>query len=316
MSSICESFIENCCCCCTSRCSGFSVFLYLQCKPFIDCCCSCCSAESIESEMKSDIQRRHKNDPVVVNLDKKILEISEKDQIPNLEIPVLDISNGSITSNDDDSFKIKNNLKRDEYINLQIKGDKKIHFSLAKGKESSKLIRCGVIINSSFTLDNNNNFTYMLAYLDASVELKTSICLHFLNSLEDCQNYLKDGAIEQVEYIDTISTFNRIIPFKDIVDSAAGKPIENIKIDSQAKYTKCRNSIKFIEKFARECGLPISIKLKTDLMSSMIYKYYNHDNRANELEKIKTSKGLEKYWNNYTETDSNPETQAYNSEEE
>jgi hypothetical protein len=150
-----------------------------------------------------------------------------------------------------------------------------IFFSLAAEEDSEKLVRCGVIIMSNFILDDNKKFTYMLAYMNYTVEYRTSICLHFLDSLHDCYHYLKEGVTYEenvIKYHESFSIFKGVIPLEDILKSTTCKPVETFKANSQKTYVESRNSIKFIES-ARECKLPISPKFKANLIKSLIYKY-------------------------------------------
>ena len=72
-------------------------------------------------------------------------------------------------------------------------------------------------------------------------------------------------------------------------------------------YFESRNSVNFIDKFARQCKIPISQEFKKSLLTHMIYGCYKGDKKRNQLNLLEDD--VEKYWSNYTLTDTRIHTE-------
>lgn len=294
---------------------GCCINFYLQLKHCFSCLfCSCCENE------KQDIKQVEKKPAnyTVVNIEKTNLEKPISDLVvPDLVVPEFLVRAGSIEDGFETSrsntknYLIKLNDKNGKELTKKftISGEKSIYFTFSVqplNENSNKLNRCGVIIESNFILEDKT-YKFMLA-TSLMYNGKSAVFFYFFDKLEDCKNNLRDDeeTMNNIESEKTILPSDCFIPFEFIIHSIAHKPfrVTNMKTE---EYFESRNSVNFIDKFARQCKIPISMEFKKSLLIHMIHGCYKGDKKNDQFVSLK--KNVEKYWNNYTLTDSRIHTE-------
>ena len=131
-------------------------------------------------------------------------------------------------------IKLNNKNGKEVTKKFTISGEKSIYFSFSVqplNENSTKLKRCGIIIESNFILEDKT-FKFMLA-TSLMYNGKSAVFFYFFDKLEDCKNILRNDekTMNNKESEKTILPSDCFIPFEFIIHYVAQKPfrVTNIK---------------------------------------------------------------------------------------
>lgn len=201
---------------------------------------------------------------------------------------------------------IINYIKEEEKINYLINSDFVYKFSIEGEKKvifthKDESFECGVIIESSFRFENSDVlYNYMFAHVVYRKYHKKSTLFQFFKAF-NCYKYLYSGE-NYLNSLVTILPADYIIPFDDILKLSDEELVYGCSVKDPSQYTYSRNSLKFIDKFAKTCKIQLSNKFKEDLLVNCINACLTNDVKEKKL--IELGNNVDKFWKNYVETES------------
>ncbi len=251
-----------------------------------------------KTEEDSEVEEQS---PIIIQEEqpKPLLQIIRREiQIPEIQIPAFNIKAGSI-SREGNKYKITDKKTLSEHTFI-IQGRKNIIF--ASSPEEYHSVNYGVIIESNFYL-NNQTYSHMLVQMNSDASMKSTIVILFFENIDICFKKIcirkKEELIKEefpCEYI-----YN--IPLEIIVESTNDKPIETYEDSDKPSYINGTNKLKFIDTFARKCKISLSEEFKKALLKNIINTFFERPEiRGDEISKLEID--VEKYWEQYTKTES------------